>query len=252
MVKYFSSLHFCCCVAREWNATPPHSIHKEFFKMFRFRHFLVLVAMTALMALYGCGEAPTEPSDNHQLERVETASRSDDVSGVLGVDHESYRAPHGHHGFPPAHGAPDLALMRSGTARYHRLDRALAEGFIDPSGELECVAHPDLGAMGVHFVNFERYGDLAIDPARPEILLYEPDGIGGMKLVAVEFAVNAEDWHDLHGDDVYPEVAGMMYDPPNPEAPNPIVQSSYTLHVWVWKNNPSGMFFPYNPRVVCP
>jgi hypothetical protein len=25
----------------------------------------------------------------------------------------------------------------------------------------------------------------------------------------------------------------------------------YQLHVWVWKNNPNGMYFPFNPKVRC-
>jgi len=25
----------------------------------------------------------------------------------------------------------------------------------------------------------------------------------------------------------------------------------YQLHVWVWKNNPNGMYFPFNPKVQC-
>jgi hypothetical protein len=26
----------------------------------------------------------------------------------------------------------------------------------------------------------------------------------------------------------------------------------YDLHVWLWMDNPSGMFAPWNPRVRCP
>jgi hypothetical protein len=25
----------------------------------------------------------------------------------------------------------------------------------------------------------------------------------------------------------------------------------YQLHVWVWKNNPNGMYTPFNPNVSC-
>ncbi len=147
--------------------------------------------------------------------------------------------------------APDLARMRAGTAEYQRFERAVADGFVDPSEELECVAHPALGGMGIHFVNFERYGTLPIDPSRPEILLYEPRPNGTMKLVGVEFAVNAEAWYAA-GNTAPPSVAGVPYDPPNPEAGNPLVRSSYTLHVWTWEHNPGGMFAPFNPRVSCP
>ncbi len=168
------------------------------------------------------------------------------------ADHAAHAAQTGVRGPQgPNASAPDLARIRAATALYQQFDRAVADGFIDPSEELECVAHPELGAMGIHFVNFERYGTPTVDPSRPEILLYEPGENGRMRLVGVEFAVNAEAWYAA-GNTAPPSVAGVDYDPPNPEAGNPLVQSSYTLHVWTWLDNPSGMFFPFNPRVRCP
>jgi len=147
--------------------------------------------------------------------------------------------------------AADLARIRAGTALYQHFDRAVAAGFVDPSGHRECVAHPEFGGMGVHFVNFDRYADLEIDPARPEILLYEPREDGSMRLVGVEFAVNAEAWRAA-GNQGPPSVAGTAYDAPNPEAENPLVQTSWTLHAWTWQSNPNGRFHPFNPRVRCP
>jgi len=150
-----------------------------------------------------------------------------------------------------AEAAADLARIRAGTALYQQFDRAVAAGFVDPSGVRECVAHPEFGGMGVHFVNFERYEILEIDPAHPEILLYEPQEDGSMRLVGVEFAVNAEAWLAA-GNAGPPSLAGTAYDPPNPAAGNPLVQTSWTLHVWTWQSNPNGMFLPFNPRVRCP
>lgn len=156
---------------------------------------------------------------------------------------------------PAALGAPDLAMMRAGSAPYRNEARALADGFVDVSG---CVSAPPIpgfpftGAMGHHYVNFDRLADIGVDPSRPEILLYFPASNGRMELVGVEFAVNAEAWHALKGADVYPEVAGVQFDPPNPGADNPIVQTSYTLHVWNWKDNPQGMFTPFNSSLSCP
>jgi hypothetical protein len=207
--------------------------------MLSIRHHLGVVAFAVVMAMAGCGETPTDPTVAGQTAGSAPAGDKADLAIAGRVDALFALEAH------------DLAQMRSGTALYHRIERALADGFIDPSDELECVVHPLLGGMGVHFINFDRYFDLEIDPSRPEILLYEPDGRGGFDLVAVEFAVNAEDWHALHGEDVPPQVAGVAYDPPNPDADNPIVQTSYTLHVWIWKNNPAGMFFPFNSRVGC-
>jgi hypothetical protein len=156
---------------------------------------------------------------------------------------------------PPAHGAPDLAMIRAGSAPYRNEARAVADGFIDVSGCVDAPPIPDFpftGAMGHHYVNFERLADIGVDPSRPEILLYIPNAQGRMELVGVEFAVNAEAWHALHGEDVFPEVAGVTFDPPNPDADNPIVQTSYTLHVWNWAENPYGMFAPFNGALSCP
>ncbi len=154
---------------------------------------------------------------------------------------------------PDAGGAPDLARMRAGSAPFRNVDRAVAAGFVDVSG---CVSAPPgapfTGAMGHHYVNLERLADIGVDPSRPEMLLYIPNAQGRMELVGVEFAVNAEAWHELHGNDVFPEVAGVRFDPPVPGHPNPIVSTSYTLHVWNWRENPDGMFTPFNPTLSCP
>ena len=48
--------------------------------------------------------------------------------------------------------------------------------------------------MGVHFGNAELIGDGALDPERPELLVYEPKD-GQLHLVAVEYIVLAEAWH---------------------------------------------------------
>ena len=151
---------------------------------------------------------------------------------------------------PPAHGASDLAMIRAGSARYRNEARAVAAGFVDVSG---CVSAPPTGAMGHHYVNFERFANLEIDPSRPEILLYIPNAQGRMELVGVEFAVNAAAWHAAHGPDVFPEVAGVRYDPPNPNAqPRSLPNTAYTLHIWNWKDNPQGMFAPFNSALSCP
>jgi hypothetical protein len=153
----------------------------------------------------------------------------------------------------PALGAPALALIRAGSARYRNVAHAEADGFMDVSGCVSApMGAPFTGAMGHHYVNFERLADIGVNPSRPEILLYLPDARGRMELVGVEFAVNASAWHALHGADVYPEVAGVRFDPPNPAASSPIVQTSYTLHVWNWAENPAGMFAPFNPTLSCP
>ena len=134
-----------------------------------------------------------------------------------------------------------LAEARAATAKYHDVNAALADGFI-PTGP--CVAVPSLGAMGVHYANFFRLFDASINPAEPEFLLYAPDGRGGQRLVALEYFVPA------YLTDTSPTLFGREFDGPMP-GHGPGEPAHYDLHVWAWRNNPSGMFAPFNPKVGC-
>jgi hypothetical protein len=73
----------------------------------------------------------------------------------------------------------DLASLRRATTRYHDLDRAVADGYgilTDLAG-VTCIGGPaSEGDMGVHYVNGALVGDGRIDLARPEAVLFEPNG----------------------------------------------------------------------------
>ena len=140
----------------------------------------------------------------------------------------------------------DLAKLRAATAKYHSLERALADGY---SVENEpCVASPD-GTMGIHAVKGPLIGDPSIDPLRPEILLYAPGPNGKLRLIGVEyFKVDAD--QNLATDDDRPSVFGLAFDGPMP-GHNPVMPVHYDLHVWVWHHNPSGMFSMWNPKLSC-
>ncbi len=159
-------------------------------------------------------------------------------------------AAHAHHGpaarAPGAPAGAELAAIRRSTARYHRIEEALADGFVPLSA---CVAAP-WGAMGIHYGHPGRIADPAVDPSSPEILLYEPTGNGKMRLVGVEFMVEGAAWY-ASGNETAPAVAGVTFDPPNPEHPDEHLRPFYTLHVWTWRSNPDGMFAPFNPKVAC-
>jgi hypothetical protein len=139
-----------------------------------------------------------------------------------------------------ANGQSDLAQVRRATARFHRVEVAEAAGFVNVNVG-ECVAHPELGAMGYHFVNFGLM-DLELDPEQPEILVYAPSPSGNLKLVAVEYAVPIEPWDALY--DYPPMVLGQHLH----QAPH---LGLYILHAWIWQNNPAGMFEDWNPTVSC-
>jgi len=143
-------------------------------------------------------------------------------------------------------GARDgLSTARAATAGYHRIDVALAAGY----GQfLGCIDEPGMGAMGIHFVNGDLVGDIVIDAATPEALVYEPQSNGRLRLVALEYIVFKAAWDAEHGSP--PSLFGhefMLVTSPNRYGLPPF----YALHAWIWKDNPSGMFNPWNPRVSC-
>ncbi|PKV75248.1 hypothetical protein [Pontibacter ramchanderi] len=136
-----------------------------------------------------------------------------------------------------------LADIRSATARYHRIEEATAAGYVPFS---PCVSHPVLGGMGYHYVN-PLLIDGNLDPRHPEALLYEPQKNGRMQLVGVEFIVRADQWSQ----NTPPMLGGQELDAYINSPANPLPFDNYQLHAWVWKHNPSGMHFPFNPTVSC-
>ncbi len=101
--------------------------------------------------------------------------------------------------------------------------------------------------------------DLSVDPASPELLLYEPQSDGSRRLVAVEYfapvIVNGAPWFGPgpppNGQyNAAPVLFGRAFDGPLPGY-NPSMPWHYDQHVWIWRNNPSRMFTPFNPNVSC-
>lgn len=138
-----------------------------------------------------------------------------------------------------ANGQADLAMVRSATARFHRVDAAMAAGWDFVASD--CVANPDAGGMGFHYVNTSLV-DLTIEPTQPEVLVYAPGPNGQLKLVAAEYMVPAAPWDATASSP--PTVLGeTMHGNPH--------LGAYVLHAWVWQHNPDGMFDEWNPTVSC-
>jgi hypothetical protein len=102
--------------------------------------------------------------------------------------------------------------------------------------------------MGLHYVNMSLIGDGALDPTRPEIVIYEPLPNGRLRLIGADFLVLAADWHAKHVDP--PQLQGQLLQ--LFESPNRFgLPAFYTLHVWAWKDNPTGMFVNWHAKVSC-
>ncbi|WP_095509492.1 hypothetical protein [Rubrivirga marina] len=132
-----------------------------------------------------------------------------------------------------------LSAVRRATAAYHRVDEAVADGW----GAVvisECVAHPELGGMGHHYVNLGLM-DGELDPVQPEVLLYEPTKNGRLQLVGVEYVVP---FGVVPETGPAPELFGQTFHPS-------AGAGGWALHAWVWRHNPAGLFADFNPTVSC-
>jgi hypothetical protein len=126
----------------------------------------------------------------------------------------------------------ELAQARRGTAKYHDIEQAEADGYVNinvyESGE------------GLHYVNFSLL-DANFDPERPEVLLYAPvPHENRMELVGVEYVIplslattapagftgDADVWRENS------EGLGL-----------------WELNAWIWQHNSNGIFAFHNPRV---
>lgn len=101
--------------------------------------------------------------------------------------------------------------------------------------------------MDLHYSNLSLFGDGEIDASRPEALIYEP-WEGGLRLVGVEYIVDAATWMVHHN--APPMLEGQAFQLVN--SPNRYGLSAFfELHVWAWRDNPNGAFVDWNTRVTC-
>lgn len=143
--------------------------------------------------------------------------------------------------------APLLEKVREATARYRDINVALAEGWVQAT---PCVSGPILGAMGVHFALPSRIGDGVLKADEPELLIYEPQPDGKMRLVGVEFLTLASAWAERNPDAGAPSLEGHLLNyvgEPNRYG----LPAFYEIHVWAWEHNPLGSFADFNTRVTC-
>jgi hypothetical protein len=140
----------------------------------------------------------------------------------------------------------ELQDVRAAVAKHHSVEQATRDGYVQAS---PCESSP-AGAMGQHWVNFALMASPAIDPLRPEVLLYLPDSNGNLKLVGVEYLKFDADGSLLTDDD-RPFLFGQPFDGPMP-GHNPGMPVHYDLHVWVAEQNPNGVYAQWNPALSCP
>jgi hypothetical protein len=133
----------------------------------------------------------------------------------------------------------DLATLRRVTASFHNFATASGAGW---SAQITpCMTDPGgAGGMGFHYGKVSLIdGSVSVD--EPELLLYEPENNGRLRLVAVEYIIP----YTFRARSATPPVLfGEQF------VRNDVFQL-WALHAWVWKENPSGIFASWNPRVNC-
>ncbi|MDX1531254.1 MAG: hypothetical protein R3362_06985 [Rhodothermales bacterium] len=165
---------------------------------------------------------------------------------------------------------PDLAAVRAATERFRNVEVALAEGYVrDPMNlceTAEMMGRPAvLGAMGIHFFRPDLLGITETSPRVdgvgthtdflvPSILIYEPQPDGVLELVAVENLVFKAAWDAQHAE--MPSFHGVPYDhmeddPSTAVDEAHLFEPHYDRHVWIYRENPNGVFAPFNPAVTC-
>ncbi|MEA2763801.1 MAG: hypothetical protein QOK07_205 [Gemmatimonadaceae bacterium] len=133
----------------------------------------------------------------------------------------------------------DLATLRQVTAAFQQFDNASAAGW--KAQITGCMTDANgAGGMGFHYGNTSLInGTVSVD--KPELLLYEPEKNGRLRLVAVEYIIP----YTFHSRESAPPVLFGQ------EFKQNDTFKLWGLHAWVWKENPSGMFASWNPKVTC-
>ncbi len=133
-----------------------------------------------------------------------------------------------------------LEQVRAEVSVFSSPESAAAAGYVE---DPHCVAHPELGGMGFHWIN-EELIDPVFDPLQPEGLLYGPTADGGRELLGVEYIVI-----DVGQD--HPQFDGHPFDVGGVPPLEEVEVAHWSLHVWTHEENPSGDFMPFNPNVSC-
>jgi hypothetical protein len=144
-------------------------------------------------------------------------------------------------GTPPEGSAVhrDVERARAATAAFRSLDSAVAAGYARTVPR--CLSHAQHGAMGYHHAN-RALMDGRVQVDHPEILIYTRSATGEYLLNGVEYIVP---YSVRPRDSRPPRVMGQELKPSDG------LQLWY-LHVWIWTENPAGMFADFNPALRCP
>ena len=102
-----------------------------------------------------------------------------------------------------------------------------------------CWFHREQGGQGVHYGRTELI-DSVVTTMDPEIVMYEPQAGGGNELIGIEYIVPFANWTS-------PTPPTVLGHPMHRNEPLGL----WVHHVWLFRENPSGIYADWNPSVSC-
>lgn len=156
-----------------------------------------------------------------------------------------------------------LAELKGLTAKYHNFRKAtdpetgdypglfVAAGLTSPDG---CVSDMGAGGMGYHYAGSVGIDD-EVDFRTPELLVYAPpegparigDNGARAKLAAFDYFIPFSDAWPASGPAPTSADMGLAINPVIPFAPSRF--GGWMFHIWLWEDNPGGMFANWNTDV---
>ncbi len=131
---------------------------------------------------------------------------------------------------------PLVEKVRKANDRFKDVKVAIAEGY----APIPCASGLTGGAMGIHYVNGDLLKSGKVDVEHPQAIMYEPQAGGKLDLIAVEY-IAFKGPASLEG-----HLFNFVSEPNRYG-----LDKFYEMHVWAWRENPTGAFADMNPKVSC-
>lgn len=161
--------------------------------------------------------------------------------------------------------ASALAALTRLTAPFHDVDSAVAAGYVlfaaPPLTTADgCISSAHDGGMGFHYTRGNNLADDSVSLLDPEFLVYAPKngaGTDGARLAAFDyFLPYSTKWPGpndpsftrpptLHDFSTMKDLPDVVFAPSR--------FNGWMVHIWLWENNPGGLFANWNTSVpLCP
>lgn len=188
----------------------------------------VMIAATTALIVAACSSIDSGPVSAAPTSPVSVASANAAANTTA--------HPHDNSELTPEQIA-GIASVVEATGKYHAFAQSQKDGYTSqyPAG---CAASP-AGGQGFHYLNPALVDD-KIELLKPELVMYEPQKNGSLKLVGVDYVVPFDKWTSPNA----PTLLGRPFMRNEP-------LGVWALHIWAWRKNPSGVFAMWNPDVSC-